>query len=42
LAAQREALRLCEAQYGEAVEGLRSMMGLVQAVPRRPAIRPRA
>ncbi|TXI17209.1 MAG: HD-GYP domain-containing protein [Roseateles sp.] len=33
LAAQREALRLCEAQYGEAAEGLRGMMGLVQAVP---------
>jgi HD-GYP domain-containing protein (c-di-GMP phosphodiesterase class II) len=33
LAAQREALRLCEEQYGEAADGFRGVMDLVQADP---------
>ena len=33
LAAQREALRLCEAQYGEAADGFRGVMELVQSAP---------
>ena len=33
LAAQREALRLCEAQYGEAANGFRSVMDKVQSDP---------
>lgn len=33
LAAQREALRLCEAQYGEASEGFRGVMEKVQTSP---------
>ncbi|MFG6442902.1 HD-GYP domain-containing protein [Roseateles sp. LKC17W] len=33
LAAQREALRLCEAQYGEAADGFRGVMENVQADP---------
>jgi putative nucleotidyltransferase with HDIG domain len=33
LAAQREALRLCEAQYGEAAAGFRSVMDNVQSDP---------
>ncbi|RZJ11842.1 MAG: HD-GYP domain-containing protein [Rubrivivax sp.] len=33
LAAQREALRLCEQQYGEAADGFRTIMGLVQGDP---------
>lgn len=33
LAAQREALRLCEEQYGEAADGFRTVMGLVQGDP---------
>ncbi|MBI3349689.1 MAG: DUF3391 domain-containing protein, partial [Burkholderiales bacterium] len=33
LAAQREALRLCEEQYGEASDGFRGVMDLVQSDP---------
>jgi len=33
LAAQREALRLCEAQYGEAADGFRGVMDKVQPAP---------
>ncbi|KQY83445.1 MULTISPECIES: HD-GYP domain-containing protein [Roseateles] len=33
LAAQREAMRLCEAQYGEAAQGFRAVMDLVQPDP---------
>ena len=33
LAAQREALRLCEQQYGEAAEGFRGVMDSVQTAP---------
>ena len=33
LAAQREALRLCEEQYGEAAQGYRGVMDLVQSAP---------
>lgn len=35
LAAQREALRLCQAQYGEASEDFRSVMDLVRADPQQ-------
>ncbi|NCT82641.1 MAG: DUF3391 domain-containing protein [Comamonadaceae bacterium] len=35
LAAQREALRLCEAQYSEAAEGFRGVMDKVQADPQQ-------
>lgn len=35
LAAQREALRLCEAQYGEAAAGFRGVMDRVQVDPRQ-------
>lgn len=35
LAEQREALRLCEAQYREAVEGFRGMVGTVQTSPQQ-------
>ena len=35
LAAQQEALRLCEEQYGEASDGFRGVMDLVQADPQR-------
>lgn len=35
LAAQFEALRLCEAQYGEAADGFRVVMDLVRADPQR-------
>jgi len=33
LAAQREALRLCEQQYGEATDGFRGVMDLIQSNP---------
>jgi len=33
LAAQREAMRLCEAQYGEAAQGFRGVIDLVQSDP---------
>ncbi|MBL8278805.1 MAG: DUF3391 domain-containing protein [Pelomonas sp.] len=35
LAAQRETLRLCEEQYGEAAEGFRSVMDKVQSDPQQ-------
>ena len=35
LAAQREALRLCEQQYGEASDGFRSVMEVVQTQPQQ-------
>ena len=35
LAAQREALRLCEEQYGEAADGFRSVMDQVQSDPHK-------
>ncbi|MFT7721456.1 MAG: DUF3391 domain-containing protein [Roseateles sp.] len=38
LARQREALRLCEAQYAEAAEGVRRVMGQVQAEPQQARV----